>query len=591
MDAVQPVDLKVGDRKTMDPILLEVIRNALVEVTEEMSVSIQRTAFSTNVKTRLDYSCAFVDGRGRMVAQAFCQPAHLVTIGRIVPRAVEEYGIENFEPGDGLVVNDPHRQASHLNDIFLISPFFHNGKLLGFASNVCHHVDVGGGAPASIGAFQEVYQEGIILPVVKLVSRGKVDAGLWKMIIANVRAKKEVAGDLRAQIAANEMGIRRLTVLSEKYGIETLSFYMDRLLEYTEQRVRTELKKLPRGSFEAEGWLDDDGITPEPIHLKARITIDEQKIAFDFAGTDEQRSGPMNCNLTQTFTACVYVFKCLIDPDIPVNEGFYQPIDVIAPPGSAVNVRHPGAVVGGWEVCMRLVEILFKALSVPLPDRVPAGTKGMVCHVGFGGKDTRSGEYYTFLETLGGGYGGRFNSDGPDAVQTHAQNTQNAPIEEIELNYPVRITRYSLISDSEGPGKFRGGLGLCREYAFLHHEPTLTTLADRVKFPPWGLFGGGSARPARYLVIENGKERVVPSKGTVRIKAGSLFRVETCGGGGFGPAIERNPESVLRDVREGKISLRRATREYKVVVDKKTGLVDVTKTRQLRLKDLRSEQK
>jgi N-methylhydantoinase B len=591
MDAVKTLDSTVDPRRTMDPILLEVLRNALVEVAEEMSVSIQRTAFSTNVKTRMDYSCAFVDAKGRMVAQAFCQPAHLVTIGRIVPRAVAEYGIENFEPGDGLVVNDPHRQASHLNDIFLISPFFHNGKLLGFASNVCHHVDVGGGAPASIGAFQEVYQEGIILPVVKLVSRGKVDEDLWKMIIANVRAKKEVAGDLRAQIAANEMGIRRLAVLAEKYGVDTLGFYIDRLLEYTEQRVRTELRKLPRGSFEAEGCLDDDGITPEPILLKARITIDAERIVFDFAGTDEQRSGPMNCNLTQTFTACVYVFKCLIDPDIPVNEGFYQPIEVIAPTGSAVNVSHPGAVVGGWEVCMRLVEILFKALSVPLPEQVPAGTKGMVCHVGFGGKDTKHGEYYTFLETLGGGYGGRFNSDGPDAVQTHAQNTQNAPIEEIELNYPVRITRYSLIPDSEGPGKFRGGLGLAREYAFLDHEPTLTTLADRVKFPPWGLFGGGSGRPARYLLIQDGIEKSVPSKGTVRIKKGNLFRVETCGGGGFGLAAERNPESVLRDVQEGKITAERATREYKVVFDKKTKFIDATKTQQLRQKSVRGAQK
>jgi N-methylhydantoinase B len=240
---------------------------------------------------------------------------------------------------------------------------------------------------------------------------------------------------------------------------------------------------------------------------------------------------------------------------------------------------------------MRLVEVLFKALSDPLPDRVPAGTKGMVCHVGFGGKDPRSGEYYTFLETLAGGYGGRFNSDGPDAVQTHAQNTQNAPIEEIELNYPVRITRYSLIPDSEGPGRFRGGLGLCREYAFLHHEPTLTTLADRVKFPPWGLFGGGSGRRARYLLIEAGKEKEVPSKGTIQIRSGCLFRVETCGGGGFGPAVERNPESVQRDVREGKITAARAKKEYKVVIDTKTCVVDEAKTRQLRRKSGRAEQK
>jgi len=578
-----------ASQRTMDPILLEVMRNALVEVTEEMSVSIQRTAFSTNVKTRLDYSCAFVDAKGRMVAQAFCQPAHLVTIGRLIPRAVAEYGIENLEPGDGLLVNDPHRQGSHLNDIFLITPFFFEGKLLGFVSNICHHVDVGGGAPASIGAFQEVYQEGIILPVVKLVSRGKVDADLWKMVLANVRAKKEVAGDLRAQIAANDMGVRRLTVIAEHYGSETIEFYIDRLLEYTEQRVRAELQRLPRGTFEAEGSLDDDGITPEPVRFKVKVTISEDKILFDFTGTDKQRSAPMNCNMTQTFTACVFVFKCLVDPDIPVNEGFYQPIEVIAPLGSAVNVRHPGAVVGGWEVAMRLCEVLFKAISQALPEEAPAGTKGMVCHVGFGGK-VKSGDYYTYLETLGGGYGGRFNADGPDAIQTHFQNTQNAPVEEIELNYPVRITRYSLIPDSEGPGKFRGGLGLCREYSFLNHEPVLTMLADRVKFPPWGLFGGGNGKPARYLVVADGKEKDIASKGTTRVTGGSLMRVETCGGGGYGPAEERDPEAVLRDVIEGKVSAKRASKEYRVAIDTKNWVVDRAKTRQLR-KRLRKGEK
>ena len=495
-----------GNRK-FDPILFEVIRNALVEATEEMSVSIQRSAFSTNVKTRLDYSCAFVDSQGRMVAQAFCQPAHLVTIGRLVPRAIREYGAENLEPGDMLVVNDPHRQASHLNDIFLIAPFFHRGELVGYLSNCCHHVDVGGGAPASIGAFREIYQEGIILPVVKLVSRGEVHPGLWKMILANVRAAKEVAGDLRAQIAANNMGIRRLTALLDRYGRGTLDFYIERLLEYTARRIEGELENLPQGAYEAEGWLDDDGITDRPVHLRAKVTLKDRKITFDFTGVDPQRSAPMNSNLTQTFTACVYVLKCLVDPDIPVNEGFYQPIEVIAPKGSALNARHPGAIVGGWEVSMRLCEVLFKALSTAVPDRVPAGTKGMICHVGFGGEDPRTGDYYTFLETLAGGYGGRNRSDGPDAVQTHIQNTQNAPIEETELNYPVRITRYNLIPDSEGAGRFRGGLGLCREYVFPEHEPVFTTLADRAKFPPGACFRAGRGQPARYLSISNGDQR------------------------------------------------------------------------------------
>ena len=565
----------------IDPVLFEVIRNALVEATEEMSVSLQRTAYSTNIKTRLDYSCAFVDRQGRMVAQAFCQPSHLVTIGRLVPRAVAEYGAENLHPGDMLLVNDPHRQASHLNDIFLVSPFFYKGQLLGYVSNTCHHVDVGGGAPASIGAFREIYQEGIILPVVKLLCGDQIDADIWKMLLANVRAKREVAGDLRAQISANNMGMRRLSALVERYGIEKLDFYIQRLLEYTEERTRSELKKLPRGSYEAEGWLDDDGITDQPVHLKARVTLDGETITFDFTGTDEQRWAPMNCNLTQTFTACVYVLKCLVDPDIPVNEGFYQPIRVIAPEGLAVNPRHPGAIVGGWEVSTRLCEVLFEALSPAIPEAVPAGTKGMICQVGFGGEDPSTGEYYSYYETVAGGYGGRSGSDGPDAVQTHIQNTQNAPIEETELNYPVRITRYSLIPDSEGPGQFRGGLGLCREYTFPGHEPVFTTLADRARFAPHGLFGGEKGELARYRLLFDSEEEKLSSKATVRLREGQVVRLETCGGGGYGPPFDRNPQLVQQDVREGKISTRRARERYGVVI-RSEGSIDVAETERLR---------
>ena len=295
-----------------------------------------------------------------------------------------------------------------------------------------------------------------------------------------------------------------------------------------------------------------------------------------------QRWAPMNSNLTQTFTACVYVLKCLIDPDVPINEGFYESIEVSAPEGSAVNARHPGAIVGGWEVSTRVCEVLFKAFSEAMPDKVPAGTKGMICHVGFGGEDPRTGDYYTFLETMAGGYGGRIRSDGPDAVQTNVQNTQNAPVEETELNYPVRILRYSLIPDSEGPGRFRGGLGLCREYVFPDHEPIFTTLADRAVFPPWGLFGGEDGRPARYLSIADGEVETISSKGTAPVASGVMVRVETCGGGGYGPAWERDPERVLTDVIEEKISTERAREVYGVVLDATEGSIDPTRTEERR---------
>ena len=567
---------------SVDPILFEVIRNALVEATEEMSVSLQRSAYSTNIKTRLDYSCAFVDAQGRMVAQAFCQPAHLVTIGRIVPRAVAEYGPDNLRPGDGLLVNDPHRQASHLNDVFLISPFYYETDLIGYVANVCHHVDVGGGAPASIGVFREIYQEGFILPVVKLLDRGEIVPDVLKMFLANVRAGKEVAGDLRAQIAANRIGMRRLTHLIERHGIGAVRLHIDRLIEYTEQRTRAVIRKLPRGTWEADGLLDNDGVTDRPVHLQARVTIAGDGVTFDFTGTDRQRPAPMNCNLTQTFTACVYVLKCLADPDIPLNEGFYRPIQVIAPTGSAVNPQPPTAIVGGWEVNARLCEVLFKALATPLPERVPAGTKGMICQIGFGGHDPRSGEYYCFYETMAGGYGGRHGSDGPDAVQTHVQNTQNAPVEETERNYPVRINQYSLLADSEGAGRFRGGLGLRREYVFVDHEPLFTILADRTRFPPWGLFRGQAGQRARYVLLSNDSETELGSKATVTVPEGSVVRMETCGGGGYGPPWERDPELVLRDVQQRKVSVARARDNYAVAVDPALGAIDPNETEHLR---------
>src|ERR1700682_2785855 len=254
--------------QSLNPILFEVIRNALSEATEEMSVCLQRTAYSTNIKTRLDFSSAYVDARGRMVAQAFCQPAHLVTIGRIVPRAVAEYGAKNLRPGDVLLVNDPHRQASHLNDIFSISPFHYTDELLCYVANICHHV--AGGGPSGIGAFREIYQEGLILPVVKLVSEGEIVADVLKMVLANVRAKKEVAGDLRAQISAHQIGIRRLTQMLDRYGAPTVNFYIEKLIEYSEHRVLAELARLPRGTFEGEDQLDDDGMSSVPLDLKGR---------------------------------------------------------------------------------------------------------------------------------------------------------------------------------------------------------------------------------------------------------------------------------------------------------------------------------
>ena len=577
--AASPHSVSNDAERRVDPILFEVIRNALVEVTEEMSVSLQRTAFSTNVKTRLDYSSAFVDAEGRMVAQAFCQPAHLITIGRLVPRAVAEYGAENLAPGDMLVVNDPHRQASHLNDIFLIAPVYHGGERVGYLSNICHHVDVGGGAPASIGAFRETYQEGIILPVVKLVAEGAIDAGLWKMILANVRAKKEVAGDLRAQISANNLGLRRLAAVLDRYGLDTVRFYTRYILDYTEKRTRAELAKLPCGTFEAEGWLDDDGMSDRPVHLKARITLDGCRAVFDFSGTDPQRWAPMNCNMTQTFTACVFVLKCLIDPDVPLNEGFYQVLEVTAPEGSAVNARHPGAIVGGWEVSTRLCEVLFKALSPAMPDKVPAGTKGMICHVGFGGEDPRTGDYYTFLENDGRRlrrpHPLRRPRCGADQRAEHPERAGGGDRAQLPGAHPALQPDPRLRRAGPVPGR-PGAVpaSTCSRTTSRSSPPSPTAPGSL----PGGCSAAGTDARRATSPSRTAGAAAIPSKGTAPVASGTVIRVETCGGGGYGPAWDRDPEQVLRDVFEEKISAERAREVYGVVIDASGGSVDVAGT-------------
>jgi len=549
----------------VDPISFEVIRNALVAATDEMALALKRSAYSTNIKTRSDFSCAFFDAELRSVAQGFAQPVHLGSMVEQVPHAVRTYGAENLQPGDVIVTNDPHPSGVHLNDVSLISPVHHEGELLGYVANLAHHVDVGGGAPASIGAFREVFQEGVIIPPVKLVSGGRIVPDVFKLILAQIRSKHETAGDFRAQIAANATGVRRVQALVARHGLATILATMAELLEYTERRTRAEIAALPRGVYEAEGVVDNDGYTDEPVRLRARVEIGEAGVHFDTTGSDPQRRAPVNSTYAMTFSACAYALKCLVDPDLPVNDGFYRHISVDAPQGSVTNCAWPSAVVGGWETHARLVEVIVRALLPGFPDRLPAGTKGMMCQAGFGSLDLEAGRYTCFYDTFAGGYGGRSTSDGPDAVQSHSQNTENAPIEETELNYPVRIDRLSLVEDSDGPGRFRGGLGLRKDYRF-DLPTTFTVLADRDRFGPWGAFGGQDGRIAEYVHVRGGVETRLSSKTTLDLVPGDVISVRTCGGGGYGPPQEREPERVLRDVLEGKVSAARARDVYRVAV-------------------------
>jgi N-methylhydantoinase B len=517
----------------LDPIEFEVMRHALASVADEMCVALARSGYSTNIKTRLDLSCAVLGRDGHVIGQSAAQPCHVSSMNIIVPNAIGAYGVERLREGDQLAINDPYQGAGHLNDVVLIAPVFFGGALQGFVANLAHHVDIGGGVPGSLGAFQEVYQEGLIFPGVKIAERGDLHRDVFKLAMANIRSKRETARDFRAQVAANNLGARRMRELYERHGLAKVHQFTAELLAYTEARAREELLKLPDGVYTAEDRLDDDGTSDAPVRLRAAVTIRAGRVVFDFTGSDRQRPSPMNATYTQSHAACTYVLRCLMDQDVPTNDGFFRLVEVIAPPGSVTNAQAPVGVAGGWEVSLRLCDVLFRALAPGLPDRVPAGCKAMVCHVSFGGLDPRTGEYYCFLETVAGGHGGRRGSDGPDAVQTHHQNTQNAPVEEVEVSYPVLTLRYGLRPDSEGPGKFRGGLGVRRDYAFRDHEPTFTVLADRRRFPPLGLFGGRDGRTARYTLISaDGEGRDLPSKTSFRVPLGGVVSYETCGGGG-----------------------------------------------------------
>jgi N-methylhydantoinase B len=564
---------------SVDPITFEVIRNALVAATDEMVVALKRSAYSTNIKTRSDFSCAFFDAELRSVAQGFAQPVHLGSMVEQVPKAILAYGAESLGPRDMLITNSPYPSGVHLNDVSLIAPVHVEGELIGYVANIAHHVDVGGGAPASIGAFREVFQEGVIIPPVRLVRDGQIVGDVFRLVLAQIRSKHETAGDFRAQVAANNTGVRRIQALAARHGRDTLVATMEDLLAYTERRTLAELAALPHGVYEAEGVVDNDGYTDEPVRLQARVELRADGARFDTTGSDPQRRAPVNSTFAMTFSACAYALKTLIDPDLPVNDGFYRLIDVVAPEGTVTNGRWPAAVVGGWETHDRLVEVIIRALLPAFPERLMAGTKGMMCQAGFGSLDEAKGSYTCFYDTFAGGYGARLTSDGPDAVQAHGQNTENAPIEETELNYPVRIPRLALVENSEGAGRFRGGLGLRKDYLF-DRPTTYTILADRDRFGPWGAFGGHDASVAEYVLVRGGVEKRLGSKVTVELEPGDVISVRTCGGGGYGPPEEREPGAVLRDVSEGKISAERALDVYRVVL--RDGAVDEAATAELR---------
>ena len=542
-----------------DPITLELYRHRYSGISEEMGITLQRTSYSPNIKERLDFSCALFDGSGRLVAQAAHIPAHLGAMPDSVAAALAVF--DHWQPGDVVVLNDPYFGGSHLPDITLVSPVFlnepqdeyqakrnENGAASEashaslstphfFAASRAHHADVGGMSPGSLPLSTELYQEGIIIPPLKLYEGGELVKSLLELILRNVRTPDERRGDLAAQRAAHAVGDRRLHELAVRHGSAELLAYAGHLQHYSERLTRAAIRTWPDGSYTFEDPIEsvvDGQTTPAPIRVTATISGDT--VTLDFNGTCPSIFGSLNAPLSVTRSACYYVVRCLVGEEVPVNAGCFAPVQVDAPAGCLVNARPPAAVAGGnVETSQRITDAVFGALAQALPDRIAAAGQGTMNNCTMGGENA-DGSPWTYYETLGGGMGAHPQGDGFSGAHVHMSNTLNTPVEALEMAYPLRLTRYHLRRGSGGAGKHQGGDGIVREYEILR-PTTATILSERRAIAPWGLAGGGPAEPGRNLLIDtDGSEEELSSKVTRRMQPGQRLRIETPGGGGWGNA-------------------------------------------------------
>jgi N-methylhydantoinase B len=514
-----------------DPIQLEVFKHLFAAIPEEMGAVLRKSSYSPNIKERRDFSCALFDSVGNMIAQASHIPVHLGAMPLSVKQAVKEM---QFSPGDVVILNDPYRGGTHLPDITIISPIYIREELFGFAANRAHHADVGGMAPGSMPIARELFQEGLIIPPVKIIEGGQTNQGLWDLLLANVRTPIERDGDLKAQLASNHRGIVRVNDLVSRYGIEQVNLYSQELLKYTERITRKLIADFPDGEYEFEDYMDDDGFTDEPVKIKVKISICGDQAQVDFTGSAPQQMGSINAVYAITLSAVYYVFRCLLSLDVPNNSGCLAPIDIIAPEGSIVNAIHPAPVAGGnVETSQRIVDVLLGALSKATPENIPAASQGSMNNTLIGGWDTERNRPFTYYETIGGGMGARPTKPGISAIHTHMTNTLNTPIEALEFSYPFQVLKYEIRRGTGGKGKFAGGDGIRRDIQ-LNVPTQVSLLTERRVTRPYGLAGGDSGTPGKNIIIQNGKEQELPSKGTFDLNAGDILSIQTPGGGGYG---------------------------------------------------------
>jgi N-methylhydantoinase B len=518
----------------VDPIRLEIFKNLYHSVAEEMGAALRRSAFSPNIKERRDYSCAVFDPAGQVLAMGDHMPVHLGSM----PMSVEAMlSALKLGPGDVGLLNDPYAGGTHLPDLTLVMPVFAGSsrRPLFYVANRAHHADVGGGHAGSMGLSREIFEEGLRIPPVRIMERGKIARGVMAMLLANVRTPREREGDLTSQIAACHIGERRLRALVAKYGSSEVVAYGRHLLDYSARMMAATISSIPDGVYRAEDFLDDDGVTDEPQRIAVTIRIRGSRADADFTGSAPQCAGSVNAVAAITQSAVFYVFRCLLDEQVPATSGLMRTIRVVAPPGTIVNALPPAAVAGGnVETSQRIVDVLLKALSRAIPERIPAASQGTMNNLTFGGADSRRGsEPFAYYETIAGGTGAGRGHPGNHATHSHMTNTLNTPTEVLEHVYPLRVRRYALRKGSGGSGKFRGGDGIVREFELLT-EAQVGILSDRRKLAPYALSGGLPGVPGKNQIIVQGRKRALPSKCSFHAPKGAIVRIETPGGGGWG---------------------------------------------------------
>jgi N-methylhydantoinase B len=523
----------------VDAISLEIFRSALTAIAEEMGAVLMRSSYSPNIKERRDFSCALFDARGRLVAQAAHIPVHLGSMPDSVAEALVAF--DHFAPGDIIALNDPFLGGTHLPDITLIAPIFveveEEQRLIGFAANRAHHADVGGMAPGSMPLATEIYQEGLIIPPLKLWEAGQPNRALLALLLRNVRTPDERRGDLAAQVAANRTAARRLQELVDRWGLAALEEHVEALIDYAARMARATIAAIPDGCYRFTDYLDDDGVTGEGIPIAVTVTVRGSELTVDFTGSAPQVRGNVNTVASVARSATYYVVRCLMPEDAPMNHGTFAPVTVIAPRGSVVNARPPAAVAqGNVETSQRLVDAIFGALAQALPEVVPAASQGTMNNIAAGGIDPRTQQPFAYYETMGGGMGARPGLDGLSGVHTHMSNTLNTPVEAFEYAYPMRVTRYALRDGSGGVGQARGGDGLVREIRF-EAPAEVTLLTERRRLPPYGLQGGEPGRCGEnWLYRRDGEVTLLPGKVHFRAEPGDRLVIASPGGGGWGQA-------------------------------------------------------